>query len=268
MISRELSVIYALLICAAHCSAGPVHDAVSAGDTAKVQDFLRSQPTLVSARGADGWTPLHFAASKANPSLCKLLLARGASINASDDAGRTPLHLAAETGSVETLRLLVGSGATVDSRTIGGWTPLFSAVKLGRLECVQFLIQRGADLNAKITSNRVGLGAKDSGKIGVVDRKDISLEARQGCTLLHIAAELKDLPITELLLKRGATVDAANAQGLTPLHVAARVGSLEIAKLLVNRGAKIDAADKSHYTPLHYACADGKTDMAQCLVPT
>ena len=57
-----------------------------------------------------------------------------------------------------------------------------------------------------------------------------------------------NIQIVQLLLKRGADVNAQNNNYSTPLHLAT---SSEIARLLLQYGADIDARDQNHRTPLH-----------------
>lgn len=45
--------------------------------------------------------PLHEAASKGNVEEIKLLIAKGADVNAKNNSGNTPLHRAASSGGVE-----------------------------------------------------------------------------------------------------------------------------------------------------------------------
>jgi hypothetical protein len=75
-----------------------------------------------------------------------------AALDAGDDVNalsfffrESPLRLAAERGNVEVTRLLLERGASVNAMA-NGRTPLFSAVCAGRAEVVELLLQRGADL--------------------------------------------------------------------------------------------------------------------------
>jgi ankyrin repeat protein len=73
--------------------------------------------------------------------------------------GATLLHVAAEFGNVEAARLLLERGAdvnaraTVDQAGVGGQTALFHAVTQfadGGLAMAQFLVERGADLGVRV----------------------------------------------------------------------------------------------------------------------
>ncbi len=56
--------------------------------------------------------------------------------------------------------------------------------------------------------------------------------------------------MVELLLEKGAKVDAADTEGNTPLHWAARLGHLDIARLLLEHGAAVDRANQQGERPV------------------
>jgi ankyrin repeat protein len=62
----------------------------------------------------------------------------------------------------------------------------------------------------------------------------------------------------------GADVNAKNRYGSTPLHRAAYAGHKEIAELLIAKGADVNAGDK--VTPLHYAAQGGEKEMVELLI--
>lgn len=64
----------------------------------------------------------------------------------------TPLHVAADKGHIAVARLLVGRGAVVNALTdSGNITPMHDAAFSGRLEMVKFLLENGADATARDT---------------------------------------------------------------------------------------------------------------------
>jgi len=67
------------------------------------------------ARGAkvhgEGWSPLHYAATGPEPEFVRLLLEKGAPVDARSPNGSTPLMMAARYGSEASVDLLLARGA-------------------------------------------------------------------------------------------------------------------------------------------------------------
>uniref|UniRef100_A0AC35TYZ2 Protein kinase domain-containing protein n=1 Tax=Rhabditophanes sp. KR3021 TaxID=114890 RepID=A0AC35TYZ2_9BILA len=83
---------------------------------------------------------------------------------------------------------------------------------------------------------------------------DLNIGDDHAFSLLHWAAKEGHCAIVELLLARGARVNATNMGDDTSLHLAASHGhSLIVIKLLSKR-ADVNAPNEHGMTPLHYAC--------------
>ena len=67
---------------------------------------------------------------------------------------------------------------------------------------------------------------------------------------MHIAAGSGHKEAVELLIAKGAGVNAKTEVGVTPLHSAA---TKEIAELLIAAGADVNAKAQDDYTPLDFA---------------
>ena len=76
------------------------------------------------------------------PSLAKVLIARGADVNRE---GWTPLHYAATKGHREMMRLLLENDAYIDSESGNGTTPLMMAAFSKSPLAVKLLLEEGAD---------------------------------------------------------------------------------------------------------------------------
>ncbi len=88
---------------------------------------------------------------------------------------------------------------------------------------------------------------------------------------LHAAALNGHKGIAELLIAKGADVDAKDALGNTPLYNtilfnAALDGYKEIAELLIAKGADVNAQDKNGNTPLHEAATSGLKEVVELLI--
>ena len=73
-------------------------------------------------------------------------------------------------------------------------------------------------------------------------------------TALHWAANGGHTGVVKLLLDRGAAIDATSDKKWTALHWAAHWNNVKLVKVLLDRGAGVDAADRTGQTALHKAC--------------
>ncbi|KAJ7650867.1 ankyrin repeat-containing domain protein [Roridomyces roridus] len=87
----------------------------------------------------------HYAASKSRIDIGKLLISRGADINAKDNANQIPLHRAATTGSMGFIRLLLENKTRLNNADRIGNTPLHLAMDSAHAEAAVALINAGAD---------------------------------------------------------------------------------------------------------------------------
>lgn len=88
----------------------------------------------------------------------------------------------------------------------------------------------------------------------------------RGYTPLHIAAICGRASLIDMLVSRGAVVNATEYHGSTPLHLACQKGYQSVALLLLHYQASTDAADNNGNTPLHLACTYGHEDCVKALV--
>ncbi len=65
-----------------------------------------------------------------------------------------------------------------------------------------------------------------------------------GDSLIHIAAFRGDMASVELLLDAGINPNMVGDMGCTPLHYAAMIRDRDIADLLIRRGARVDAINE------------------------
>lgn len=156
---------------------------------------------------------LRLAYKGADKELRECLATQG-DANAKDQWGITALHYAVAKRHVTTAQLLLEEGANVDALAGGDWeiSPLRLAVVRNDAEMVALLVSHGASQNAN-----------------------------DGFTPLHYAARIGHTRIAELLLNRGANVNACTLNpGFTPLHLAAANGHAAMVELLLRRGAEVN----------------------------
>ena len=78
--------------------------------------------------------PLHSAAAGLHHEVCRVLIAAGADVNATQRNGFTPLHAAAQHGDDELVELLLSAGADPTARTDDGDTPADTAEASGHAD--------------------------------------------------------------------------------------------------------------------------------------
>ncbi|PSC73091.1 ankyrin repeat [Micractinium conductrix] len=95
---------------------------------------------------------------------------------------------------------------------------------------------------------------------------DVNAATREGATPLHHACAGGHRSVAELLLEQGAEVDCRAADGSTCLLAAAEAGHSHVVKALLRRGADPNAADAHGLTPLAAALVDGHRRCAEALL--
>ncbi|XP_038609353.1 ankyrin repeat domain-containing protein 27 isoform X4 [Tachyglossus aculeatus] len=88
----------------------------------------------------------------------------------------------------------------------------------------------------------------------------------RGYTPLHIAAICGQASLIDLLVSKGAVVNATDYHGSTPLHLACQKGFQNVTLLLLHYQASADVQDNNGNTPLHLACTYGHEDCVKALV--
>jgi ankyrin repeat protein len=94
---------------------------------------------------------------------------------------------------------------------------------------------------------------------------DLNLPDDAGRTPLHLAATHCQTEVVQLLLDKGARIDAKATGGATPLHLAAQAGCAEVVSLLLAKGAKVNARDDQGRTPLDRAQQWQQTNIVSLL---
>jgi ankyrin repeat protein len=184
-------------------------DAVEGGDVEAVARRLDAEPQLMEAQHpSKDATPLTWAACMGRLGVVRLLLERGAEVNASTaSSGFTALHEAALNGHEEIVAVLLSSGADSSRKTWWRSTALVLVSIRGRLGVARQLLQhmRGRGL----------------------DERDID-----GWTALWAACFRGHVGVARALLLAGADHTIAAKGGLTPRQAAEESGRTECMALL------------------------------------
>jgi uncharacterized protein len=216
-------------------------------------------------------TALMWAASERHANAVKMLIDRGADVNARssvitpqpDQRGRagastggiTALMLASRENSLESVKMLVEAGADVNVAMANGSTAMLMAILNGHYALATYLLDHGANPN---------------------------LADKDGKAALYAAVEMRNMPSTDTpgpvtdkqevfrlintLLERGANPNARltarppfrgglnrnwlSEPGATPFYRAAFSGDVQLMRLLLAHGADPAIATNDNTTPL------------------
>lgn len=270
-----------------------LHRALAAGEMALVKRLL-TVADLEERNPADrGVQAIHVAAQHGHVEIIKLLVERGASVEALDLEGMTPLFYAAHGGQLEALKYLVSAGANPSHLEGQGRSALYWAANVGQIEVLKLLLQLGCDPNIPTRLGRSALSkASWSAQLAVVRElcespavhlNDPDTRGRiplhnavwgesGGRTGKKIAFEnTGDSPECAVILIQhmkalGLTIDFPDKEGNTPLNVAASTNAPRSLKLLLEQGANPLLRNHLHNTPLHEAVRYGHLACVEVLL--
>lgn len=97
-------------------------------------------------------------------------------------------------------------------------------------------------------------------------KNDMNEGDDHGFSPLHWACFAGRTNIVDMLLNRGARINATNMGDDTALHLAASHGHLDCVSILLRNKADVNPLNEHGNTPLHYACFWGFQDIAEMLL--
>ena len=165
----------------------------------------------------------------------------------------TPLCYAIVGGNLKIVERLISRGATIKPHSERF---LDYAIAYNRVEIVKALLENGADPNKAPRILDDGSEMSQLLKSHGAPPKDINDPGDMGWPMLvYVCRGDNGEHPDEIrrLLALGADIDVRNYKGKTGLHCAAKAGFLTVINLLIEKGATIDAPDNNGETPLFEA---------------
>jgi uncharacterized protein len=282
--------------CEAKTGLRSVHVAAKEGCFRAVA-VLATNGADVSSTDSVGNTALHWAvlgSRSASPYIANMIREFGADVNAKNIYGETALHIAARRCAGDNVSALLDVGSDVDAQDELGRTPVMLAcgaspakgtsaedndnggsVKRKRYlpsNIVQMLVERGASVSHMSARGMRALHfASLCGHVSICrylvlcTRTRSSMRSNCGRTPLHLACRHGHAAVAELLISKGAQVNARDKKGRTPLLEAASRGYSDCVTVLLNSSADASAVCDSGQTPLSEATRKGMNSAVRVL---
>jgi ankyrin repeat protein len=123
-----------------------IFEAASLGKLERLRECA-GDVAAINSRSNDGFTALHFACYFGQHEAARVLVEKGASVDAvaSNPTKVMPLHSAASSRNLDAARLLLEHGAPINARQQGGWAPIHAAAQNGDRALVELMLKHGAD---------------------------------------------------------------------------------------------------------------------------
>ena len=220
----------------------PLHAAATCGQLKSVRTLLRlgGRESMTEVAGTRG-TPLHQAVAGGHKDIVSLLLNEGCPINVVNSDGRSVLHIAVQYGQNHVINMLAERGLDVNIGDDEGLTPLHDAATCGQLKSVRTLLRLGG-------------------------RESITKVVGTRGTPLHQAVAGGHKDIVSLLLNEGCPINVVNSVGASVLIFAAEYGRIHMIEMLTEQGLDVNKGDDVGWTPLHAAAAYGQLESVRTLI--
>eukprot|EP00210_Caulerpa_lentillifera_P001613 g1551.t1 len=227
----------------------------------------------MNARSSQGLTCLLIALEQRHqPMVSYLLEHESCKAAASSRDGPHLLHYIISLNNEEWLKLLVNKGTNINAFTPDGEIPVFLAVKHCKNKFLRILLDFNADPNVCTKDGKLALheairrSNMKAVKMLIRHGADASVVDKDGLTPLEMTINKTNLQMLELLLDKRVDMEQKSECGLTPLLSACSTGFLEGVTLLVQRGADLNARSLKGLTCLLIAMEQRYLTLATYLL--
>ncbi|KAK8929334.1 Ankyrin-3 [Metarhizium anisopliae] len=251
-----------------HIACTALHAAALAGNAAVVE-LLLDVGAEHCVRNSQGKQPLHLAVERGDADVVEMLLSKGADIDARDNQNVSPLLLIVNRKDTKMLEMVLEShpGVDIGSKQLPTEKTVLQECCFNP-EATKLLLERGANAMTRSNSNVVhAVFQAATGDGAETIRLYLDAGFQPDCTgddggsILNVAAFYGPLATVQLLVERGADVNAADKKGTAPIHRAAMRDTPEIVEYLLHQGA-----DLEEITALCAAIREGSIDIIKLLV--
>jgi ankyrin repeat protein len=252
--------------------------------------ILDAELVDLEAHDLNGQTALMWAAENGHEKVVQMLLDKGADLNAQDGSLNTVLQRASRNGHETVVQMLLDKGADLNALSGSLDTALQAASRSGQEKVVQILLDKGADVNAqsgsldtalqptswsmRVSKGSFGTALQEASSGGheklvqILLDKGADMNAQHGSlgTALQAASRGGHEKVVQMLLDKGADVNAQGGLFNTALQAASWGGHEKVVQTLLDKGADVNALSVSRGTALQAASEEGHEKVVQILL--
>ena len=246
------------------------------GNVKAAQLLIDAGATIDARESWGGQTPLMWASARRHPAMMRLLISKGADVNARsavrdyqrhvtaegrpkslDSGGLTPLLYAARENCLACVDVLLGHGADINLPDPDGVSPLLVAIMNTNWDLAERLITAGADVNQwdifgeTPLFTAVNLRSRLDGNRASID----PINTTNGTAIVKMLLDRGADPNMQLFFAPANLSGNTNTRGSTPLIRAVNNADMEMVKLLLEHGADATIMMADRQTAIHAAIA-------------
>lgn len=184
--------------------------------------------------------------------------------------GAAPLNEAVYKNQLGLIELLLANGAQITMKDRAGFSPLANAIQRGQSGAVKMLADHAGNsgaIRSQLLEEAVNKGYPGMINLLIERGADLNAALPSGPSPVDLAARKGRPEIVELLVTQGAKVNVRDPLGASPLHSAAMFGNAAVVRVLLDRGANIDEQESATgATPLLWAVSAGRVDTVRLLL--
>ncbi len=209
--------------------------------------FLLENPGLkYDFQAGNGLTMLHLFVEKGDIESVKILLARGANFNLTDSNGLTPLDIAIEKCEIDMIQEILEDDKSIDLHQKLVALNILIDVNYSNLDMLNMSIGYIANEQPHLSNTATKILNK---------ALSLALENYQICDNLGIDSDMKK--ITETLLKNASTKTSQNL-----IFLIAEMGDLKLAEIILKKDLDLSLKNSDNQTPLDIAIQNNRVEMA------
>ncbi|HPD48346.1 MAG TPA: ankyrin repeat domain-containing protein [Anaerohalosphaeraceae bacterium] len=163
------------------------------------------------------------------------------------------------------IKMLLEYGANPDVKSLG--QPILDTLVTYHgddpylVDIIKLLLKAADDKGIEgygdaVIAKALGVRRDEAAMVLLEHAESIDVPNKFGAPLINLAAAYDNVKSVELLIARGADIEAKDGSGYTPLHAAAAAGNGEIITMLLEAGAAVNPLNKKGQTPLDVARMD------------